>query len=71
MKSALPKNVASRRPVRCPTCGSTDIADIVYNPPAMTDDLLIRIQAKKAVIRTGAHNPSAPHWHCNYCGYEW
>lgn len=62
---------AAGRPLRCPKCGSTDIADIVYNPPAMTEELIGRIQAKKAVLRTGAQKETAPQYYCNYCGYEW
>ena len=57
--------------LRCPKCGSMDIADIVYDPLAMTEELLKRIQAKKVVIRPGAQKTGVPLYYCNYCGYEW
>ena len=62
---------ATDQPLRCPKCGSIDIAVIVYDPPVMTEELLNRIRAKKAVIRTGAQKTDAPLYYCNYCGYEW
>ncbi|NLK42702.1 MAG: hypothetical protein GX298_11715 [Planctomycetes bacterium] len=61
----------SDAPLRCPKCGSTDIAEIVYNPAAMDEELLRRVQAKRAVLRTGAQIKPAPRYHCNYCDYEW
>jgi len=48
-----------------------DIADIVYDPLAMTEELLKQIQAKKVVIRPGAQKTGVPLYYCNYCGYEW
>jgi len=57
--------------LRCPKCGSTDIAEIVYNPPTLTEELLSRIQAQKAIVRTGTRTDTAPRYYCNYCGYEW
>lgn len=68
------KSVGSKptgQPLRCPKCGSTDIAEIVYDPPAMTEELLAQIQAKRAVIRVGAQKKHPPRYYCNYCGYEW
>ena len=56
---------------RCPKCGSTDIAEIVYDPPVLTEELLNRVREKKAVIRTGAQKKPAPGHYCNTCGYAW
>lgn len=57
--------------LRCPKCGSTDIAEIVVDPPALTDALLARVQAKTAVLRTGAQSSPPVRYYCNYCKYEW
>ncbi len=57
--------------LRCPKCGSTDIAEIVYGQPELTSELLCRVQAKKAVIRPAMQAHSAPRYYCNYCQYEW
>ena len=57
--------------LRCPKCGSTDIAEIVYVPVEMTDELLQLVQAKKVLIRNEPA-PENPHqYYCYYCGYEW
>jgi predicted RNA-binding Zn-ribbon protein involved in translation (DUF1610 family) len=57
--------------LRCPKCGSVDIANIVYAPSNITDELLSQIQAKKTVLRTEKRTDTAPRYYCNYCGYEW
>ena len=59
------------QPLRCPKCGSTDIAEIVYDPPEMTGALLARVQARRAIIRTDAGKNRRLRYHCNYCKYEW
>ncbi|MHC5082931.1 MAG: hypothetical protein ACYTET_03200 [Planctomycetota bacterium] len=57
--------------LRCPKCGSKDIAEIIYGPAEMTGDLLARIQSKKAVIRNDTSSGPQKTWYCNYCDYEW
>jgi predicted RNA-binding Zn-ribbon protein involved in translation (DUF1610 family) len=57
--------------LRCPKCGSKDLAEIVYGPVEMTEDLLRRVQAKTVLIRNEP-KPDTPHrYYCYYCGYEW
>lgn len=57
--------------LRCPKCGSGDLAEIVYQPVKMTDDLLRRVQDKKVLIRNEPRPDNAPRFYCYYCGYEW
>ena len=57
--------------LRCPQCGSNDLAEIMYQPVQMTDDLLRRIQAKKVLIRSETKPDAPPRYYCFYCGYEW
>ena len=59
------------RDLRCPKCGSKDIAEIIYGPVDMTAELIERIQFKKAVIRNDAHAGAHSTYYCNYCDYEW
>ncbi|MCI0499287.1 MAG: hypothetical protein L0Y36_06375 [Planctomycetales bacterium] len=57
--------------LRCPKCGSRDLAEILYPPVAMTEDLLHQIQAKKVLIRNESKPDTPPCYYCYYCGYEW
>ena len=62
---SIPKNL------RCPKCASTDIAEIVYGPVEMTDELLALVQSKKILIRNEPKPENPPCYYCYYCGYEW
>jgi hypothetical protein len=62
---SIPENL------RCPKCASTDIAEIVYGPVEMTDELLRLVQAKKVLIRNEPKPENPPRYYCYYCGYEW
>ena len=57
--------------LRCPKCGSEDLAEIMYQPVVMTEDLLRQIQAKKVLIRNEPKPNNPPRYYCYYCGYEW
>jgi len=57
--------------LRCPKCGSADIAEIVYGPVEMTDNLLRRVQAKEVLIRNEVPPENPPRYYCYHCGYEW
>jgi hypothetical protein len=57
--------------LRCPKCGSADIAEIIYGPVEMTDELLLQVQAKKVLIRNEHKPNNPPRYYCYYCGYEW
>ena len=57
--------------LRCPKCGSNDLAEILYQPVKMTEELLQQIQAKKVLIRNEPKPANPPRYYCYYCGYEW
>ena len=62
---SIPENL------RCPKCASTDVAEIIYGPVEMTDELLQLVQAKKVLIRNEPAPKNPPQYYCYYCGYEW
>ena len=62
---SIPENL------RCPKCGSVDIAEIIYQPVEMTEELMHQVQAKKVLIRNEPKPEKAPRYYCYYCGYEW
>lgn len=62
---SIPENL------RCPKCGSNDLAEIVYQPAAMTEELLQRVQEKTVLIRNEPKPDKPCRYYCYYCGYEW
>lgn len=62
---SIPENL------RCPKCGSQDLAEIVYQPAKMTQELLRNVQDKKVLIRNEPPPEHPPCYYCYYCGYEW
>ncbi|MHC5134881.1 MAG: hypothetical protein ACYSO0_00520 [Planctomycetota bacterium] len=62
---SIPENL------RCPKCASTDVAEIIYGPVEMADELLQLVQAKKVLIRNEPAPENPPQYYCYYCGYEW
>jgi len=57
--------------LRCPKCGSEDLAEIVYQPTQMTEELLRLVQEKKVLIRNEPPPEKPPRYYCYHCGYEW
>ena len=50
--------------LRCPKCGSNDIAEIIYGPVEMTDELLRLVQSKKVLIRNEPKPENPPKYYC-------
>lgn len=57
--------------LRCPKCGSMDIAEILYGPVEMTPELMQRIQLRRFQVRHEPAPANPPQYYCNYCKYEW
>lgn len=57
--------------LRCPKCGSMDIAEILYGSPEMTAELIQKIQLRRVTVRPDRPAENAPMYYCNYCQYEW
>ena len=64
-KMTIPENL------RCPKCGSSDLAEIFYQPVTLTEALLQRIQKKEVLLRDEPAPVNAPRYYCYHCGYEW
>jgi hypothetical protein len=57
--------------LRCPKCGSTDIAEILYQPVTLTESLIEQIRARTIVLREAPSNGMRKLYYCHYCRYEW
>ncbi|MCE5185365.1 MAG: hypothetical protein LLF76_04485 [Planctomycetaceae bacterium] len=64
MKSVVAK-------LRCPKCGSTDIAEIIYQPVELTESLIEQIRTRRVVLRPAPAGAPRLKYYCYYCGYEW
>ena len=51
----------SRKPVKCPFCGSNDIKEIIYGMPRVDFDYSRYISGGCVVM------PDSPKWHCDNC----
>jgi hypothetical protein len=54
---------------RCPRCGSTRVAEIVYGLPSA--ELLEASRKGKIALGGCVIEPDIPTWLCRACGEEW
>jgi len=57
----------SRKPRKCPECGSTKIARILYGYPAFSDELRRELKAGRVVLGGCCITGDDPHWQCVDC----
>jgi hypothetical protein len=57
--------------LRCPKCGSADIAEILYQPVELTESLIEQIRARQIVLRPAPSDGARKQYYCHYCRYEW
>jgi transposase-like protein len=60
----------TRRPRKCPRCGSERIARILYGMPALSEELRLELETRRAVLGGCAVAGNDPRWRCTACGYE-
>ncbi len=60
----------ARKPVKCPRCGFTPVATILYGMPRFDDELEKQMEAKKIVLGGCCIGADDPVWHCTECELE-
>ncbi|MEZ6072258.1 MAG: hypothetical protein R3C10_18865 [Pirellulales bacterium] len=60
----------SYKPERCPECGATAIAEIMYGLPDFNDDLNRQLDEGRVVLGGCVVSDDAPKWRCNECRLE-
>jgi hypothetical protein len=62
----------SKRPrgLSCPSCGSHNIATILYGLPVMSDKLKRAIENREVTLGGCVVHDAAPEWVCNACGHK-
>ncbi|BEG98655.1 hypothetical protein [Bacteroides sedimenti] len=59
---------AARKPRKCPKCGKSPVATILYGFPVFTDKLMSELATGRKVLG-GCNIPvDAPQWSCSFCG---
>ena len=63
-----------RKPRKCPKCGFSPVASILYGMPAYDDELERRLENKSLVLGGCMEELDAPKWQCVGCDrqfYSW
>jgi len=63
--------MVSDRPAKCPQCGSTRIALLLYAPAEAARMPREELQARQAVLAGRAPSGNDPRWRCLHCRMEW
>lgn len=59
-----------KKPRKCPECGVSEIATIVYGNPALTKDLETQLSEGRIVLGGCTFERDAPSWQCVACGMK-
>lgn len=59
---------SSRKPSRCPACGSRLVASILYGMRGYTPDLEADLEAGRIVLGGCCITADDPKWQCTQCG---
>ena len=63
-----------RKPKKCPKCGHSPVASILYGMPAFDEDLERKLEDKSLILGGCVVGYDDPKWRCTYCSaefYEW
>ena len=56
---------------RCPTCGSADVAGLMYGLPEYTDELRAELDAGRVFLGGCTMFDDNPVWVCRVCAQSW
>jgi len=59
------------RPSRCPSCGASHVAEILYGMPAVDEELQRNLDAGHIVLGGCCVSECMPRWRCGKCHHEW
>ena len=57
--------------IQCPQCKSTNIAEILWGFPPISDFLQEEMKKKKIVLGGCIITDNDPQWECNSCHHRW
>lgn len=65
------QSVKNKRPKKCPKCGHSPVAVILWGMPAWSKQMEKDEKAGRLFIGGCCVTENDPQWHCNKCGHEW
>jgi DNA-directed RNA polymerase subunit RPC12/RpoP len=65
-----PKRILKKKPQKCPKCGHSPVAEILYGMPAYDDEMADQVQAGKLYIAGCMFTIPHTHWKCSKCKRE-
>ncbi len=68
MSDAMPRVEMERQPRKCPTCGHSPVASILYGKPAFTESLRRKIRRGRVALGGCVMDADSPVWQCTGCG---
>lgn len=60
-----------KKPSKCPSCDSTNIALILWGLPIGTPDLDASLEKHEVVLGGCCVSNNDPKWNCNDCSFRW
>lgn len=66
----MQKLIAASKPKKCPKCGDSPVASILYGLPAMDEALDERIEGGSVVLGGCIVSDDDAEWQCNSCGTQ-
>jgi len=64
------RKIYSRKPRKCPSCGHTPVASILYGMPGISDELFEKVERGEVIFGGCVIEPDQPTWQCSKCGAE-
>lgn len=68
MDEQLERIERPRKPIKCPTCGKSPVATILYGMPNLNEELQQKLDEGRTVIGGCCCAYDDPVWQCSYCG---
>ncbi len=65
----MPEVIDQKRP-KCPQCGSSNVAEILWGMPVLTEELERELNEGRIVLGGCCVDVDDPDWHCNDCECE-
>ncbi len=66
----MDKYYCNRKPRKCPKCGSSTIANILYGMPIWDERLQEKLDTNKTVLGGCVICDDDPEWHCTNCNSD-
>lgn len=59
-----------QKPKRCPVCGASPVASILYGMPAITPELKQKLKEGRITLGGCCISDDDPRWECTSCGIK-